>query len=48
MTLATINLKNNLGYISKSHEIINNTINIYKYEQLLLDYCKKNKSKYSD
>lgn len=47
MTLATINLKKNLGYISKSHEIINNTINIYKYEQLLLDDCKKNKSKYS-
>lgn len=48
MTLATLNLKKNLGYISKSHEILNNTINIYKYDQLLLNDCKNNISKYGN
>lgn len=31
----------------KNNEIFSNTINIYKYDQDLLEECKKTKSKYS-
>ena len=42
------NLKKCKGYsIMKNNEILNNTINIYKYDQDLLDECIASKSKYS-
>ena len=41
------NLKKNNNYYSKSNEIINNAINIYKYDQEFFDECVNNKSKYS-
>jgi len=41
-------LKKCKGYtIMKNNEILNNTINIYKYDQDLLDECIASKSKYS-
>jgi cell division protein FtsB len=40
-------LKKNNNYYSKSNEIINNAINIYKYDQEFFDECVNNKSKYS-
>ena len=47
MTDACNKLKENNGYVSKSSDILNNAINIYQYEQTMLDECKKKKSKYS-
>ena len=42
------NLKKCKGYtIMKNNEILSNTINIYKYDQDLLDECIASKSKYS-
>ena len=41
-------LKKCKGYtIMKNNEILSNTINIYKYDQDLLDECIASKSKYS-
>ena len=46
--LSLNNLKKCKGYsIMKNNEILSNTINIYKYDQDLLEECKKTKSKYS-
>lgn len=39
-------VKNN-GYVSQANDIINNAINMHKYEQDLLEECKKKSSKYS-
>ena len=47
MTDACISLEKNKGYYSKSSEILNNTVNIYKYDQKLLKECSAKKSKYS-
>jgi hypothetical protein len=48
MCLSLNNLKRCKGYsIMKNNEIFSNTINIYKYDQDLLEECKKTKSKYS-
>ena len=47
MTDACNKLKENNGYVSKSSDILNNAINIYQYEQTMLDEYKKKKSKYS-
>ena len=48
MTTSLINLKKCKGYsIMKNNEILSNTINIYKYDQDLLDECIIAKSKYS-
>ena len=48
MCLSLNNLKKCKGYsIMKNNEILSNTINIYKYDQDLLEECKKTKSKYS-
>jgi len=44
---AYTSLVNNKGFLSKSSEILNNAINIYKHDQKFLEECKKNKSKYS-
>lgn len=44
---AVINMKKNNNYCSKSNEILNNAINIYKLEQECFDECIKLKSKYS-
>ncbi len=34
------------GFVAKSSEILNNTINIFQYEQSQLEICKNKKSKY--
>ena len=48
MCLSLNNLKRCKGYsIMKNNEILSNTINIYKYDQDLLEECKKTISKYS-
>jgi len=48
MCLSLNNLKKCKGYsIMKNNEILSNTINMYKYDQDLLEECKKTKSKYS-
>ena len=48
MCLSLNNLKRCKGYsIMKNNEILSNTINIYKYDQDLLDECIASKSKYS-
>ena len=44
---AVINLKKNKNYCSKSNEILNNAINIYKLNQENFEECSKLKSKYS-
>lgn len=44
---AIINMKKNNNYCSKSNEILNNAINIYKLEQEFFEECKNLKSKYS-
>jgi len=44
---AIINMKKNNIYCSKSNEILNNAINIYKLEQEFFEECKNLKSKYS-
>ena len=44
---AIINLKKNKNYCSKSNEILNNAINIYKLNQENFEECSKLKSKYS-
>jgi len=44
---AYTSLVNNKGILSKSSEILNNAINIYKHDQKFLEECKKNKSKYT-
>ena len=44
---AIINIKKNNNYCSKSNEILNNAINIYKLDQEYFDECIKSKSKYS-
>lgn len=43
---AIINMKKNNNYYSKSNEILNNAINIYKLEQEYFEECSKLKSKY--
>ena len=48
MCLSLNNLKKCKGYsIMKNNEILNNTINIYKYEQDMLSECLLQKPKYS-
>ena len=48
MTLSLNNLKKCKGYsIMKNNELLNNTINIYKYEQDMLKDCLAFTSKYS-
>ena len=48
MCLSLNNLKKCKGYsIMKNNEILNNTINIYKYEQDMLSECLLHKPKYS-
>jgi tetratricopeptide (TPR) repeat protein len=48
MSLSLNNLKKCKGYsIMKNNEILNNTINIYKYDQDMLTECIQHKSKYS-
>lgn len=44
---AIYNIKKNNNYCSKSNEILNNAINIYKLDQEYFDECIKFKSKYS-
>lgn len=44
---AVINMKKNNNYCSKSNEILNNAINIFKLDQEYFDECIKLKSKYS-
>lgn len=44
---AIINMKKNNNYCSKSNEILNNAINIYKLEQKYFNECLELKSKYS-
>ena len=44
---AIFNIKKNNNYCSKSNEILNNAINIYKLDQEYFDECIKFKSKYS-
>lgn len=39
-------LDKNNGFISQSSEILNNAINMFQYDQDLLEECKKTKSKY--
>jgi hypothetical protein len=48
MSSSLTNLKKCKGYtIMKNSEILNNSINIYKYEQDMLEECKQSKPKYS-
>jgi hypothetical protein len=48
MSTSLTNLKNCKGYkIMKNSEILNNSINIYKYDQDMLEEYKKTKPKYS-
>jgi hypothetical protein len=48
MCLSLNNLKKCKGYsIMKNNDILNNTINIYKYEQDMLSECLLHKPKYS-
>jgi GR25 family glycosyltransferase involved in LPS biosynthesis len=35
------------GFVPKSSEILNNAINMYQYDQYMLEECKNKKSKYS-
>ena len=44
---AIINMKKNNNYCSKSNEILNNAINIYKLDQEYFEECINLKSKYS-
>ena len=46
MTKAALNIHYNNGYYSKNNDILNNAINIYQYDQYLLDECINIKSKY--
>lgn len=39
-------MKRNKGYLQKNSEILNNCINMWKYEQNMLDDCKKSIPKY--
>jgi tetratricopeptide (TPR) repeat protein len=48
MSMSLTNLKKCKGYtIMKNSEILNNSLNIYKYDQDMLEECKQSKSKYS-
>lgn len=47
MTDACEKMQSGFGYISKSSEILNNAINIYQYDQVQLEECKKKVSKYN-
>lgn len=47
MTEACEMMQKHNGYISKGSEILNNAINIYQYDQSLLEECKTKVSKYS-
>jgi|688.fasta_scaffold19374_7 GR25 family glycosyltransferase involved in LPS biosynthesis len=46
MVEACEKLEENHGFIAKSSEILNNTINVFQYEQNQLEACKNKKSKY--
>jgi GR25 family glycosyltransferase involved in LPS biosynthesis len=37
----------NFGYLQKNSEILNNSINIWQYDQEMLEECKKNTPKYA-
>ena len=39
-------MKKNKGYLQKNSEILNNCINMWQYDQDLLDECKKFTPKY--
>jgi GR25 family glycosyltransferase involved in LPS biosynthesis len=47
MTEACEKMQANYGYVSRASEILNNAINMYQYDQKLLEECKKKSSKYS-
>jgi len=47
MTSAISNMKKNNGYLQQNSELLNNCINIYQYEQSMLEECKKSVPKYS-
>lgn len=44
---ACLNIKKYNGYLTKTNEILNNCINMFQYDQIDLEECKKLKSKYS-
>ena len=37
----------NFGYLQKNSEILNNSINIWQYDQEMLEECKKNTPRYA-
>lgn len=43
---AVLSTKRNNGYLNKNSEILNNCINMYQYDQIYLEECKKLPSKY--
>lgn len=47
MMEACVKLEEMQGFVSKSSEILNNAINLFQYEQNLLEYCKNKTSIYS-
>jgi GR25 family glycosyltransferase involved in LPS biosynthesis len=47
MTEACDKMHTNFGYVSRGSEILNNAINMYQFDQKLLEECKKKQSKYS-
>ena len=47
MVEACEKLEDNQGFVAKSSEILNNAINVFQYEQSLLESCKNKKSKYA-
>lgn len=47
MTLACEKMKSEYGLITRASEILNNAINIYQYDQNMLEECKKKQPKYN-
>lgn len=47
ITEAVLSIKRNNGYLNKNSEILNNCINMYQYDQIHLEECKKLPSKYT-
>lgn len=47
MTNAISNMKKNKGYLQQNSELLNNCINVYQYDQSMLEECKKSVPKYS-
>jgi len=46
MVEACVKLQETQGFVSKSSEILNNAINVFQYDQTLLESCKNKKSIY--